>query len=85
MRRVRAKNEMTRGQRALGIVVLAIILSFVGLIIYRNQSGQALAGQRCPIDGLAAEWRDRPRGATICNYGHFSVVERQAHTWWGAC
>jgi hypothetical protein len=85
MRRQRAKNELTRGQRALGIVVLAIILLFVGLIIFRGQSGQALAEQRCPIDGMAAEWRSRPHGANICNYGHFSVVERQAHTWWAAC
>jgi hypothetical protein len=85
MRRVRAKKEMTASQQALGIVLLAVILLFVGFIIFRGQSGQALDSQRCPIDGIAAEWRSRPHGANICNYGHFSVVERQAHTWWVAC
>jgi hypothetical protein len=85
MRRVRVKNTFTRAKLAVGIAVLAVALLLVGLIILRSKSGSSLAAQRCPIDGMAAEWQTRPHGARICNYGHFSVVERQAHTWWGAC
>ncbi len=85
MRRGREKNTITRAELAVGIVVLAAALLLVGLINLRSRSGSSLAGQRCPIDGVAAEWQSRPHGAGICNYGHYSVVERQAHTWWAAC
>jgi hypothetical protein len=66
-----------------GVVAVALLL--VGLILLRSKGAHSLDSQRCPIDGMAAEWRSDGRGTNICNYGHFSVVERQAHTWWGAC
>lgn len=85
MKRVRATSKLTRGELAVGIGVLVVALLLVGLILLRSESGHSLAAQRCPIDGMAAEWRGRAHGANICNYGHFNIVERQAHTWWGAC
>ena len=85
MRRVRATSKLTRGELAVGIGVLTMALLLVGLILRLGGRGYRLAEQRCPIDGMAAEWASRPYGTNLCNYGHFSVVERQAHTWWGAC
>jgi hypothetical protein len=83
-RRSKKNNKPTRAELAVGIAVLAVILLVVGLILLEGKP--PLAAQRCPIDGMPAEWRqDRPQGASICNYGHFSVVERQAHNWWAAC
>jgi hypothetical protein len=81
---VRAKNNWTRIELAIGSAVVVVALLLVGLILLRSKGAHSLDSQRCPIDGMAAEWRNRPHGANICNYGHFSVVERQAHTWWGA-
>jgi hypothetical protein len=85
MRRISKKNNKpTRVELAVGIAVSAVMLLVVGLILLGGR--HPLAAQRCPIDGMPAEWRqDRPQGASTCNYGHFSVVERQAHTWWAAC
>ena len=85
MRRVRTKNNWRRTELAIGGAVAAVALLLVRLILLRSRSAQSLDSQRCPIDGMAAEWRNRVPGSNICNYGHFSVVERQAHTWWGAC
>jgi hypothetical protein len=85
MRRVRAKNNWTRAELAIGSAVVAVTLLLVGLILLRSKGAHSVDSQRCPIDGMAAEWRSDGRGTNICNYGHFSVVERQAHTWWAAC
>jgi hypothetical protein len=85
MRRLRAKSHWTRTELAIGSAVVAVTLLLVGLILFRSQGAHSVDSQRCPIDGMPAEWRNRAPGSNICNYGHFSVVERQAHTWWGAC
>jgi hypothetical protein len=82
-RRSKKNSKPTRAELAAGIAALAVILLVVGLILLEGRP--PLAAQRCPIDGMPAEWQNRPRGASICNYGHFSAVERQAHTWWAAC
>jgi hypothetical protein len=85
MRRLRSRTNWTRTDLAIGSAVVAVTLLLVGFILLRSKGAHSLAPQRCPIDGVPAEWRSDGRGTNICNYGHFSVVERQAHTWWAAC
>jgi len=85
MKRLRAKNTWTRTDLAVGSVVVAVALLLIALILLRSKGAQPVDSQRCPIDGMPAEWRNRALGSNTCNYGHFSVVERQAHTWWAAC
>jgi hypothetical protein len=81
MRRLRSRTNWTRTDLAIGSAVVAVTLLLVGFILLRSKGAHSLAPQRCPIDGMPAEWRSDGRGTNICNYGHFGVVERQAHTW----
>jgi hypothetical protein len=89
MRRLKSK-KLTRAELAVGIGIGVITLLLVGLIIFRKGTN-SINPQRCPIDGLPAEWQTGGErygsrsDHNICNYGHFSVVEKKAHTWWAAC
>jgi hypothetical protein len=85
MSRRGSKNKLAHTDLALGTTVVAIALLLVGLVLLRSKSARSMAPQRCPIDGMAAEWRSDGRGRNICDYGHFSTVDQKPLTWWGAC
>jgi hypothetical protein len=85
MSQLRSKNNWTRADLAFGIAGLAFALFLVGLIFLKGEAAHLAGPQRCPIDGMAAEWRTEERGRNICNYGHFSKVDQKAHTWWAVC
>jgi hypothetical protein len=55
MRRIRAKNNWTRTELAIGSAVVAVTLLLVGLILLRSNGTRSLDSQRCPIDGMVAE------------------------------
>jgi hypothetical protein len=80
-----SKNKLAHTDLALGTTVVAIALLLVGPVLLRSKSARSMAPQRCPIDGVAAEWRSDHRGTNACNYGHFSKVDQKPHTWWAAC
>src|ERR1700730_1045932 len=81
----------TRADLAIWSGIGVVTLFLVALIILRNRGTNSVNPQRCPIDGLPAEWRaggerfGSRSDHNICNYGHFSVVEKKAHTWWAPC
>lgn len=83
--RLKSNNHWTRADLALGTTVVVVALLLVGLILLRSKAAHSLGPQRCPIDGMAAEWRSEQRGSNMCNYGHFSKSDQKAHTWWAAC
>jgi hypothetical protein len=80
-----AKSGLTRADLFVGLGIGVIALLLVGLIILKNNGERSVSPQRCPIEGLPAEWRTdgervgSRRDHDICNYGHFR------HTWWAAC
>ena len=86
-----AKSNLTRADLWVGLGIGVIALFLVGLIILKNNGAGATSPQRCPIDGLAAEWQTggehygSRRDHNVCNYGHFSKVDQKPHTWWAAC
>jgi hypothetical protein len=85
MSQLRSKDNWTRADLAMGAAVVVVALLLLGLIFLRGKAAHSAGPQRCPIDGMAAEWRTEERGRTICNYGHFSKADQKAHTWWAAC
>src|SRR5438270_13758612 len=86
MRPHSSKITSTRADLKFGAAVVVLGLVLVGLILLRSKRTHYVAAQRCPIDGMAAEWRsDRPGTNNICNYGHFSNVDQKANTWWAVC
>jgi hypothetical protein len=38
----------------------------------------------CPIDGQPPEWSGQRRGKS-CEYFHYSIVEKNTHSWWAEC
>lgn len=86
-----AKSDLTRADLFVGLGIGVIALLLVGLIILKNNGARSVSPQRCPIDGLPAEWQTggehygSRRDHNICNYGHFSKVDQKPHTWWAAC
>jgi hypothetical protein len=66
MNRPKSKNIPTRTDPALGTSVVAAGLLLVGLIVLRNKAVHSLPPPRCPIDGIAADWRTDQRGSRIC-------------------
>jgi hypothetical protein len=38
----------------------------------------------CPIDGQRPEWSGERKGSS-CEYFHYSIVEKQTHSWWADC
>jgi hypothetical protein len=67
--------------RIVKITIFGIVAAL--LLIALLRSHQQRAPNVCPIDGQAAEWTKR-HGMT-CDYGHFNIIERTAHTWSGPC
>ena len=65
--------------RIAALVLVLGLLTFFALRPLRMGKGP----NYCPTDGHAAEWTHR-LGET-CEYGHFSVAERTAHTWTEKC
>lgn len=65
--------------------VALVVFLFAGilLILYPGANRPAIPNI-CPIDGQVAEWSNR-QGQRDCEYGHFSTVEKQPHTWVAAC
>jgi hypothetical protein len=86
-----SESKFTRSELALGLTIAGVVLLFVMFIIVRSNYVSGVPPQRCPIDGLPAEWQtDGERGGSrrdhnVCNYGHFSKVDQKPHTWWAAC
>jgi hypothetical protein len=65
---------------------ILLIVLFVGVMAYvvQMKSRKPIISNVCSIDGQLAEWSKR-QGRRDCEYGHFSVVEKTAHTWSAAC
>jgi hypothetical protein len=86
-----AKSNLTRADLSVGFGIGVIALLLVGLIILKNNGVRSIGPQRCPIDGLPAEWQTGGErfgsraDHNVCNYGHFSKVDQKPHTWWAAC
>ena len=66
------------------IRIFAFVL-IVGLLIFLafRPPFHSTTPNNCPIDGQPANW-SKQEGNT-CEYGHFSVIEKKAHTWSAAC
>jgi hypothetical protein len=86
-----AKPNLTRADLSVGLGIGVIAILLVGLIILKSNGARSTGPQRCPIDGLPAEWQTggehfgSRRDHNVCNYGHFSKVDQKPHTWWAAC
>ncbi len=65
----------------IALFVLVVAFVFV-LLILRGHGSAGVA--RCPIDGQDSEW-SRYKTQNLCEFGHFSMVEKTAHQWFGAC
>ena len=68
--------------RTTKIIIFGIGLGL--LLIALLRSHRQSRPNVCPIDGRAAEWT-KPRDGVTCEYGHFSEMERTAHTWSARC
>jgi hypothetical protein len=85
-----AKSGLTRADLLVGLGIGVIALLLVGLIILKNNGARSVSPQRCPIDGLPAEWQTdgervgSRRDHNICNYRHFSKIDQKPYTWWAA-
>jgi hypothetical protein len=66
----------------LRIFVVAVLFAVLLLAVLRRHGVRG--PDYCPIDGKQAQWTKR-RSDTSCDYGHFSNVEKTAHTWSGTC
>jgi hypothetical protein len=81
MTRSKLKRDKPSLNYRIALLVLVVALVFVFIILRGN--GSAGIG-RCPIDGQASEW-SRYKTQNVCEFGHFSMVEKTAHQWFGAC
>jgi hypothetical protein len=85
-----AKSGLTRADLLVGLGIGVIALLLVRLIILKNNGARSVSPQRCPIDGLPAEWQTdgervgSRRDHNICNYRHFSKIDQKPYTWWAA-
>jgi hypothetical protein len=85
-----AKSGLTRADLLVGLGIGVIALLLVGLILLKNNGARSVSPQRCPIDGLPAEWQTdgervgSRRDHNICNYRHFSKIDQKPYTWWAA-
>jgi hypothetical protein len=68
------------------IVQIGLVVAIVAVIILvaMSRSGTPVTSSRCPIDGAMPEWT-KHKTFTVCEFGHFSVVEKTSHHWFGAC
>jgi hypothetical protein len=66
-------------QIGLVVIVVAVIV-----LVALSKNGAPVTTSRCPIDGAIPEW-SKHKTFTVCELGHFSVVEKTAHHWLGAC
>jgi hypothetical protein len=62
--------------RKLSLLSLALA-SLVMLACNKRQNA-------CPIDGQPPEWVGQRNGQS-CEYFHYSVTEKKAHSWWAEC
>jgi hypothetical protein len=65
------------------IALFVFVVALVLVVLILRGHGSAGVG-RCPIDGQASEW-SRYKTQNVCEFGHFSMVEKTAHQWFGAC
>ena len=66
-------------------IVKAIMFGLGALLlvlIFRNRHQRP--PHVCPLDGQPVEW-STARDADICDYGHFSTIEKTTHAWLAPC
>jgi hypothetical protein len=78
-KRTQNKPPLLITRIALFVFVVALVLVF---LILRGH-GSAGVG-RCPIDGQPSEW-SRNTTENVCEFGHYSNVEKTSHHWFGVC
>jgi hypothetical protein len=65
--------------------VFLVVFLFAGMLLFLYPGPhRSFIPNVCPIDGQVAEWSKR-QGQRDCEYGHFSTIEKQPHTWVAAC
>jgi len=67
-------------KRLLATVKFAVPLILATILFGCSRSRQNV----CPIDGQPPEWTGARKGNS-CEYFHYSIVEKKAHSWWNEC
>lgn len=78
------RSKPTSKPLTVAYVALVVFLFASLLLTLYPHPSKPIVPNICPIDGQLAEWSNR-QGQRDCEYGHFSTVERQPHTWVSAC
>ena len=67
------------------VLLFLVVVALVVAVVYNyHRMRRPIIPNVCPIDGQVAEWSKR-QGRRDCEYGHFSAVEKQQHTWVADC
>jgi hypothetical protein len=67
----------------MGRRVYALVLVLIILVIVACAKGHHRQNA-CPIDGQPPQWSGR-RNGNLCEYFHYSAVEKTTHSWWADC
>jgi hypothetical protein len=54
------------------------------MLLFSFGCGSQSAQNSCPIDGSLPQGISK-RNGNSCQYFHYSIVERQTHSWWADC